>query len=112
MTTVGAGQLPGGRGEHMAGLTVSAAPLHRQGGRCHPGIGVARREPGNQVNQAELYTGKKASQAWDFPRSTCWRLWKRMGLERPRGPMSEGQYLCAWKVGVSPQDGRQCSAPS
>ena len=30
---------------------------------------------------------RRASWAWDFPRSTCWRLWKRMGLERQRGPI-------------------------
>lgn len=45
---------------------------------------------------------RRASWAWDFPRSTCWGLWKRMGLERPKGPMSEGQYLCDWKVRDEP----------
>lgn len=85
MTTVGAGQLPGGRGEHMAGLTVSAAPLHRQGGRCHPGIGVARREPGNQENQAELYTGQEGISSLGFPKIHLLGFVEKNGAGKAKG---------------------------
>lgn len=69
----------------MAGLTVSAASLHHQGGRCHPGIGVARREPGNQVNLAELYTGKKGVLSVGFPKIYLLGFVEKNGAGKAKG---------------------------